>query len=550
MRPSLSRIVLGCLALSLLVAAQEAGPDERLLKENKLALDGPGLLTFFKERTANLADAGKIGKLVAKLGADDFEEREDASRQLISLGSRALQALQEATKSTDAEVSRRAEDCVKQIKSGSTAVVLQAAIRQLARTKDAGAADVLLAYLPTGEQENVADEVREALVGLALRDGKAEPALVAALADKEAVRRAAAGSALARVKAADALPAVRKLLEDPDAKVKARVALALAAAREKEAIPVVISLLDDPSLTPLELTVMEDLLYRLGEDRSPLAPAAGNADGRKKYRAAWKAWWDDHGEKLDLAKLEQATKVEGNTLIVLLDENKIIDLDATNKPRFTLENVLFPLDAQYLPGDRVLIAEHNAQKVTERDKTGKVLWQKEVDMPLSAQRLPNGNTLIGTRQQVIEVDPKGKEVTTYTRPGGELIMRVQRLRNGQTAMVTQLGVTRYVLLDAAMKEIRSFGVDIRTSGGRIEVLPNGNVLSPENANNRVVEHDVNGRVVWEVAVDQPIAALRLPNGNTLVTSMNLTVGAVELDRSGKILWQHKADTRVTRAIRR
>lgn len=550
MRPSLSRIVLGCLALSLFVAAQEAGPDERLLKENKIALDGAGLLTFFKERTANLADAGKIGKLVAKLGADDFDEREDASRQLVSLGSRALQALQEATKSTDAEVSRRAEDCVKQIKSGSTAVVLQAAIRQLARTKDAAAADVLLAYLPTGEQENVADDVREALVGLALRDGKADPALVAALADKEAVRRAAAGAALARVKAADALPAVRKLLEDPDAKVKARVALALTAAREKDAIPVVISLLDDPSLNALELTALEDLLYRLGEDRSPLAPAGGNADGRKKYRAAWKAWWDDHGEKLDLAKLEQATKVEGNTLIVLLDENKVIDLDAKNKPRFTLENVAFPLDAQYLPGDRVLIAEHNAQKVTERDKTGKVLWQKEVDMPLSAQRLPNGNTLIGTRQQLIEVDPKGKEVATYTRPGGELIMRVQRLRNGHTAMVTQLGVTRYVLLDAAMKEIRGFGVDIRTSGGRIEVLPNGNVLSPENANNRVVEHDVNGRVVWEVAVDQPIAALRLPNGNTLVTSMNLTVGAVEVDRAGKIVWQHKADTRVTRAIRR
>ncbi len=82
------------------------------------------------------------------------------------------------------------------------------------------------------------------------------------------------------------------------------------------------------------------------------------------------------------------------------------------------------------------------------------------------------------------------------------------------------------------------------------MLPNGHVLVPENGNNRVVEHDANGRVIWEVPIDQPIAALRLPNGNTLVTSMNTDIGAVEIDRTGKTVWQFKATTRVTRALRR
>jgi HEAT repeat protein len=550
MRPRRSLILSGCLLLAIFAFGQDAAPDMALLKESKIPVDAPGLLTFFKDRTANLNDAGRVAKLIKMLGSDDFDEREDASRQLVALGSRVLKDLQDATKDPDVEVVRRAEECLRQIKQGSTVHVLQAAVRQLGRTKDPAAAGVLLGYLPTADQEGLADEVRETLTSLAVREGKADAAVVAALADKDPLRRAAAGAALARAKVADELPAVRKLMADSDAKVKARVALALASIREKAAVPVLISLLDDPGLNGVEVATIEDTLFRLGEDRSPLAVASSDATARKKYREAWEAWWKDHAEKIDLAKLEEATKILGCTTVVLLDQNKIIDLDATNKPRITLDNITFPLDVQYLPGDRFLIAENNGQRVTERNKEGKVIWEKAIESPLSAQRLPNGNTLIGTRTQLVEVDPKGKEVSTYNRPANELIMRVQRLRNGQTALVTQLGVTRFVLLDQSMKEIRSFGVEVRTSGGRIDVLPNGNVLIPENGNNRVVEHDQNGRVVWEVAIDQPIAAIRLPNGNTLVTSMNTSLGAVELDRTGKQVWQFKADTRVTRALRR
>lgn len=550
MRPSLSRIVLGCLLVGVLTLAQDAAPDVALLKENNLPVDGAGLLTFFKDRTANKNDAATIQKLITQLGADDFEAREEASRRLIGLGSRALKPLQQATRASDPEVVRRAEDCIKEIKQGTTALVLQAGIRQLTRANEPQTVGVLLAYLPTSEEEGVTDEVRESLARIAARPGKADAALVQGLQDSNPLIRGAAGAALARGKVGEHLPAVRKLLEDGNANVRARVALALASIREKAAVPAMIGVLDAAALGPVELSLVEDLLYRLGEERSPLAPADNTPAARKQFRTAWETWWKDQGEKLDLARLEEATRLMGHTLVVLLDQNKVIDLDATNKPRFTLENVLFPLDVQYLPGDRVLLAEHSGQRVTERDKEGKVLWEKVIDSPLVAQRLPSGNTLIGTRQQLIEVDPKGKEVSTYTRPGGEIIMRAQRLRDGRTAMVTQLGVTRFVMLDREMREIRSFGVDVRTSGGRIEILPNGNVLVPENGNNRVVEHDQNGRIVWELEVDQPIAAWRLPNGNTMVTSMNISIGAVELDRSGKTVWQYKATDRVTRALRR
>ena len=112
-----------------------------------------------------------------------------------------------------------------------------------------------------------------------------------------------------------------------------------------------------------------------------------------------------------------------------------------------------------------------------------------------------------------------------------------------------MGTTRFVLLNDKGRELRGFNVDLRYSGGRIEVLPNGNLLLPEAGNNRVVEMDKSGDVVWQVNAEQPIAAVRLPNGHTLITSMS-DHRAVEVDGNGKEVWQYRQDTRVTRAFRR
>ena len=55
--------------------------------------------------------------------------------------------------------------------------------------------------------------------------------------------------------------------------------------------------------------------------------------------------------------------------------------------------------------------------------------------------------------------------------------------------------------------------------------------------------------VKEFTVSQPIVATRLPNGNTLVTSMNEN-RAVEFDSAGKEVWEYRAKSRVTRVYRR
>jgi hypothetical protein len=554
------RIFLG-LGVCLLVAGpaasargeEAAARDEQALREAGIPADGPGLLAFFRNRTIDGGDEGRLKALVKQLGDDSFTLREQASRQLVSVGARAKKVLKEALENKDVEVARRAQECLRMIDQGASTAVVGSAVRVLARRRPAGAVEVLLNYLPSADDEMLAQEVRAALGDLAVRDGKADPALVAALADASPLRRGAAGLALARARAAEHLPAVRKLLADPDARVRLRVALALSTGREKDAVPVLIRLLDQ--LPAEEVGLVEDLLFRLAGEKAPAELPGADEGSRRRYREAWEGWWKEAEAKIDPAQLEAAARTLGFTLVVLLDLNQVIDLDASNRPRWQIEGLSLPLDVQLLPGEqRVLIAEHDGNRVTERDLKGAVKWEVKLESPLAAQRLPNGNTFIATRDSLVEVDKDGKVVFTYTRPGGERFMKAVKLRNGEIACVTQLGVARYVRLapdGKDFKEVRSFGVDVRTSGGRIDVLPNGNVLIPELGNNRVVEYDAAGKVVRELEVEQPIAAVRLPNGHTLVTSMTQH-RAVELDRAGKEVWdyRHPSGTRVTRALRR
>lgn len=536
-------LLLGCFA-----GAADPNPvaaDERTLKAAGLGSDGPDLLEFFRKRTLTDAERANIQALVRQLGDNAFKVRERASSDLAARGITAVAFLRPAVKDPDLEVARRAEECLRVIAKDYNGALPAAAARLLAARKPPDAAEVLLAYLPFAEADMVAEEVQATLAALAVRAGKPEPALVAALTDAVEVRRAVAAEAFCRAGIAEVLPAVRQLLKDEAPEVRLRVALALAGQREKAAIPVLIDLLAE--LPPEQAYQAEDFLYRLAEEQAPTAVPGTEDSARRKRRDGWAAWWQHQGGAVDLARLTETPRALGFTLVVLLDLGRVLELDAANNPRWQIDGLQFPLDAQWLPGNRVLVAEQNGSRVTERNHKGEVLWEKKVLAPLVAQRLANGNTFIATQSQLLEVDRDGKEVFSHVRPDGEAIMRAQKLRNGEIACVT-MG-QRFVRLDATGKELHSFPVIVHTSGGRIDVLPDGHVLVPQMANHRVVEHDATGRIVWQAFVRDPVAAVRLPNGNTLVTSMSQN-RAVELDRAGQEVWEYKATTRVTRAWRR
>src|SRR5437588_614184 len=81
-----------------------------------------------------------------------------------------------------------------------------------------------------------AGEVAGARAALGVRDGKLDPALAAALDDREPARRAAAALVLGRYGTSEQRAAVRRLLTDREAKVRLRAAQGLLAARDGTAL--------------------------------------------------------------------------------------------------------------------------------------------------------------------------------------------------------------------------------------------------------------------------------------------------------------------------
>jgi hypothetical protein len=404
---------------------------------------------------------------------------------------------------------------------------------------------VLLSYGPVAENEPALDEVRAALTTLLQNDGAAAGVLKGALPDPQPLRRALAAEALCLAHIPGSRDSARALLADADATVRLRVAMTLAQLHDKEALPVLIDLL--PTLPMRQLLPVEDILYQAARDDAPRASPGGSENDRQKYQDAWSAWWKAHRDKLDLAKVAEANKPLGYTLLVLLDESIIKEVDASNQDRWAIKDLKMPLDVQLLPNDRILVAEQAKDLVSELSLKGEVLWEKKVPEPLVAQRLPNGNTFIATKTALTEVDANGKELYAHAMPGGAQIMRAVKLPNGEMACVNES--RRFLHLNDKGRILSGFQVNVGTFGGRIEVLRNGNILVPERDLDRVVEYSPTGAVVWEVKISQPIAAVRLANGNTLVTSME-DKRAVEFNRYGKEVWEYRHPTRVTRAFRR
>jgi hypothetical protein len=86
-----------------------------------------------------------------------------------------------------------------------------------------------------------------------------------------------------------------------------------------------------------------------------------------------------------------------------------------------------------LPTQRVIVPEFTANRVTEYDADGRVVWRAAVEGPVSAVRLPDGHTLVGCRRDrgsssfvyvAAELDREGKEISQVQAE--EALLQVRR----------------------------------------------------------------------------------------------------------------------------
>lgn len=519
--------------------------DERVLKEAKVATDAAGLIAFFRGRIPAEAVRDNVEELIKQLGNDDFQVRENATAALLALGAQATPLLRIAAKEDpngDFEVIRRAQKILKGIDRVAGPAVTQAAARLLGHHKPEGACDVLLDFVPYAEDEGVSDEVRRALIAAGFQNGKPNATLTEALGDEDGRVRSAAAFALIAGGTAEQRKPLKKLLTDAEPLVRLRAGLAFFDHKETDSIPALISVLGD--LPPERLWTVEDALNLVAGEKSPTVTLGNDKASREKCREAWAGWWAKEGRQVDLAKLDLSQRLKGLTLLVDLNRGlngRVYEIGQDGKVRWELANLNYPIDAEMVGDDRLLVAEYRKRRVAEMDLKGNVKWEKAVNgYAIGVQRLPDGNTLIVSRTQLIEVNGEGKDVKTINIAS---IAGARKMADGGYAVLTATG--NCLVLDKNGKQEKSFAVQANTAigGGRIDVTPGGRILVAITAQNKVVEYDRDGKVVWQANVQTPSSVMRLPNGRTLVSS-STTQRVVELDRSGREVWEHKSDGRV------
>jgi hypothetical protein len=522
-------------------------PDEQILKDAGIETDPASLLAFFRSRSLSEASRRELQVWIRDLGNELFSRREAASSHLARVGPAALPSLNVAIHDPDPELARRAQFCLESIQRGPGPGVAAAAVRLLAARRAEGSLQVLLDYMPFCDEESVEEEVLTALTALVPCDGKPELALVEALHDPVPARRGAAALILGGC----ALPAiheqVHRLLQDPDASVRLRTAQGLLSARDADAPPTLIGLLTDSP--PNVARRAEEFLLAIAAERPPaVSLGAGDAESGRKCRAAWTSWLGDPHCKIDWRGIRDPRRSLGLTVIAEMSTNRVWEAGSDGKPRWVLDNLQGPMDAQVLPRGRVLIAENHGQRVTERDFKGRVLWEKRVNGdPVSCQRLPNGNTFVAMYQGIVEVTPDGREIFQLTRPQDSFIFGAQKLANGNVIWMSGQG---------AVTEVNSQGAEVRTMSlvnpgvwAGLEVLAENRFLVALPSLNKVVELNAQGKTLWQcTSVPRPCYATRLADGQTLIASLAGRV--VTVDAAGKTLMEVPTAGRPMHARRR
>jgi HEAT repeats len=522
--------------LPALFADEDAAGDEQILRTAGIAADDRSLLDFFRKQTTDAAMVLHARQLTQQLGSDSFAVREQASANLTAFGPVVLPLLQQTIRNTaDLEVRRRARDAVRQLQSNWTPALAAAAARLLALRKPPGTAEMLLAFLPGPYDESVGEEIQSTLLAVARSRSEVHSIFVRALVSPEPARRTAAAVTLCRLDTSEYWPVVRKLLHDPEASVRLQVACELASAGDRQAVPVLIDLLAQLPVEQAEQA--EELLYRLAGPQAPLMPLGHDASAQQKCRDAWQLWWRDHGKYVEMAVLKDRERQLGYTLLVLLHDNRIVEWDRDGKPRWQINGLASPLDAEVLSGRRVLIAEHDSKRVTERSFQGEILWEKKMtEPPIHVQRLPDGRTFIATRKQLLEVDRSGsREILRYHSDNSSIIT-ARRFRDGRIGCIEN---GSYFELNATGEETKRFTAPAGVfTTNALTLLPNGHLLIASYGGGTVQEYNRAGKVVWEIKIGRPLCAVRLPGGHTLVSSQDMVL--VEFDRLGKEIARHGA----------
>ena len=201
---------------------------------------------------------------------------------------------------------------------------------------------------------------------------------------------------------------------------------------------------------------------------------------------------------------------------------------------------------KFLRGRRTVRRSKRGGEVVGSDEDGVLLWDCPNNNGHDVQLLPNGNVLIVTGK-VQEIAPDKKVVWELGAPTIQFAESAQRLPNGHTVVADEKQMA-IIEVDAGKKVVWRYDVPNTNKRPRPTIrqmrrLLNGNTLICASTEDEVIEVAPDKSIVWRYKLPFPYLATRFANGNTLISSgtgYGSPVGffLVEVDPKGKIVWKY------------
>jgi len=161
---------------------------------------------------------------------------------------------------------------------------------------------------------------------------------------------------------------------------------------------------------------------------------------------------------------------------------------------------------------------------------GKIVWTystgpgNEYD---DVWMLSNGNILFTRMQYIAEITPEKKVVWRYDAPAGTEIHACQPIGKDKVLFIVNGLPPRLMVVNIKTKAVEVEHVlpaisetdrkSVHAQFRRVRYTSKGTYLLPFLEMNRVVEYDKNFKEIWSYDINKPGAAIRLKNGNTLIT---------------------------------
>jgi hypothetical protein len=184
-------------------------------------------------------------------------------------------------------------------------------------------------------------------------------------------------------------------------------------------------------------------------------------------------------------------------------------------------------------------------------RDGRIVWQYSI--PMKAERggiqefddatlLPDGNIVFSRMSGAGIVSPDKKLVWEYRAPVGTEVHSAQYLGNDRVLIMRNGHPAQAMIINTKTNVVEKtipIPTTIKPTHGQFRHIREtnaGTILVPHMSEGKVVEYDLAGNVIWSVAAPNPWSAVRLDNGNTLITG-DARAYVREVNPAGQIVWQ-------------